>query len=50
MEYLSESLKYNHSIQTLNLRSNKIDSEGIKYLSESLKSNHSIQTLDLESK
>ena len=47
MKYLSESLKSNNSIQTLNLYCNNIRSEGMKYLSESLKSNNSIQTLDL---
>ena len=49
MKYLSESLKSNNSIQTLNLRFNNIGSEGMKYLSESLESNNSIQNLNLES-
>ena len=47
MKYLSESLKSNNSIQTLNLGWNQIGAEGMKYLSESLKSNNSIQTLEL---
>ena len=50
MKYLSESLKFNNLIQTLNLKDNKIGSEGMKYLSESLKSNNSIQTLDFRRK
>ena len=50
MKYLSESLKFNNSIQTLDLGSNNIGDEGMKYLSELLKSNNSIRYLNLEGK
>ena len=50
MKYLSELLKSNNSIQTLDLNNNNIGPEGMKYLSESLKSNNSIQELNLYGK
>ena len=46
-EHLSEALKTNSTLQTLNLINNNISPEGANHLSETLKTNSALQTLDL---
>jgi Ran GTPase-activating protein (RanGAP) involved in mRNA processing and transport len=46
-EALSEALKTNSTLATLELRGNKIEDDGAKALSEPLKTNSTLATLDL---
>jgi len=50
MQYLSEALKVNKSLQILKIKQNNISDKGMQYLSEALKVNKSLQEIYLNNK